>query len=128
MRTARPRQLPASDPKAPWRALLSSLALETSELANSADQLQDLFGELVAERGRRDDETVRRAQILDGVVQRLEGMQVFLATLSREGLDDLNADRLRAALGLRLTRQARRLGESEALTEDAPPAGDCDLF
>ena len=109
------------------RDLLANLAGETADLACSADQLQVLFGQLMADPPVRPGDALERAQTLDGLVQRLQGMNAFLADLSSRALHDLQAETAQAALNLRLTSQARRFSpQSEGGGE--VDAGDCDLF
>ena len=119
----------AADIHEALRHLLSNLAGETADLADSADQLQVLFGQLMADPPVRPGDALERAQTLDGLVQRLQGMNAFLADLSARALHDLQAETAQAALNLRLTSQARRFSpQSEDGGEIEVDAGDCDLF
>ena len=118
----------AADVQQALRHLLANLAGETADLADSADQLQVLFGQLMADPPVRPGDALERAQTLDGLVQRLQGMTAFLADLSARALHDLQAETARAALNLRLTSQARRFSPQGATLEPDAAAGDCDLF
>ena len=118
----------AADVQAALRDLLANLAGETADLADSADQLQVLFGQLMADPPVRPGDALERAQTLDGLVQRLQGMNAFLADLSSRALDDLQTETARAALNLRLTSQARRFSPEGAVLEPDAATGDCDLF
>ena len=113
--------------EAPLRTLLGALAVETAELAHSADQLQALFGQLMADAPARRSDALERAQTLDGLVQRLQGLNTFLAGLGSRPLHDLSADAAQAAMALRLTSQARRFSPGGAVFEPEG-AGDYHLF
>lgn len=119
---------PAVDPQDDLRALLANLASESGELAEAADGLQVLFGQLMAEPPRRPADALERAQALDGLVQRLQGLEVFLRGLSSRALYDFGGDAAEAASTLRLTSQARRFSPAGAEAGAEALAGDCDLF
>ena len=110
------------------RTLLSALATETVELARSADGLQDLFGRLMERGTQASGVALEQAQALDGLAQRLDGLQTFLAGLAASPLDDLEAETAEIAGHLRLTSQARRFGRPGARPREALGGGDCDLF
>ncbi len=113
----------------PLRDLLGALAGETAELAASADQLQGLFGQLLADPPLRPADALERAQSLDGLVQRLQGLSIFLAELgSRRSLHDLPAEAAQAASSLRLTSQVRRFSATGGAGPPTDDAGDCQLF
>jgi hypothetical protein len=119
---------PVTPPKDDLRALLDNLAAESGELSEAADGLQVLFGQLMADPPERPRDALEQAQALDRLVQRLQGLEVFLRGLCASDLYDLSADAADVASTLRLTSQARRFSPAgaEAATEAA--AGDCDLF
>ena len=127
-RLAPPQPFEAADPQGALRDLLANLAGETADLADSADRLQVLFGQLMADPPTRPGDALERAQTLDGLVQRLQGMNAFLADLSSRALHDLQTETAQAALNLRLTSQARRFSPEGAALEPGAAAGDCDLF
>ncbi len=118
----------ASNVQEALRALLANLAGETAELAHSADQLQVLFGQLIADPPVRPGDALERAQTLDGLVQRLQGMNAFLADLGSRALHDLSTETAEAALRLRLTSQARRFSPEGVAPDPDSGSGDCDLF
>ena len=118
----------AADVQEALRHLLANLAGETADLADSADQLQVLFGQLMADPPVRPGDALERAQSLDGLVQRLQGMNAFLADLSSRTLHDLETETAEAALRLRLTSQARRFSPEGAAQDPDHGSGDCDLF
>ena len=117
-----------ADEQGDLRSLLSCLAQESSELAVAADGLQILFGLLMAEPPKRPSNALEQAQALDGLVQRLQGLEAFLSGMCSGALYDLRGEAADAAATLRLTSQARRFSPNapEAAAEAA--AGDCDLF
>jgi hypothetical protein len=117
-----------TDPQQPLRDLLSTLAFETADLADSADQLQLLFGQLMAEPPVRPNDALERAQALDALVQRLQGMQAFLSGLCETDLADLKTDTVQVASNLRLTSQAHRFSPETVGADPDVAAGDCDLF
>ena len=119
---------PAPDPQADLRALLAALAQESSELADVADGLQLLFGGLMAEPPRRPLDALERAQALDGLVQRLQGLESFLQGLCASELEDVGSTAAMAARALRLTSQARRFNPAGEAAAAEIVAGDCDLF
>ena len=110
------------------RALLANLAQESGELADTADGLQVLFGRLMADPPNRPDDALEQAQALDGLVQRLQGLQSFLHGLSEAPLPDLAGHAAQVAATLRLTSQARRFSPAGAEACADVLAGDCDLF
>ena len=114
--------------QAPLHALLGALAGETADLAACADQLQVLFGQLMAEPPVRPGDALERAQTLDGLVQRLQGLNTFLAELGSRSLEDLATETARAASTLRLTSQASRFSAGSAARLYDEDAGDCHLF
>lgn len=117
-----------ADPRQPLRDLLSTLACETGDLAQSADQLQLLFGQLMAEPPVRPDDALERAQALDALVQRLQGLEAFLTGLCGSELENIEEDAARVAVGLRLTSQSHRFSPEAVGCEIDVSAGDCDLF
>ena len=127
-RLAPPSRFDGTDAQDALRDLLANLAGETADLADSADQLQVLFGQLMADPPVRPDDALERAQTLDGLVQRLQGMNAFLVDLSSRALHDLPTEAAQAALNLRLTSQAHRFSPEGAALEPDAAAGDCDLF
>lgn len=114
------------DPQQPLRRLLSTLACESGDLAQSADQLQDLFGQLMADPPVRPGDALEQAQTLDALVQRLQGMASFLSGLSGLELQDLGKDAAHVATGLRLTSQAHRFSPEAVGADTDASAGDCD--
>ncbi len=118
---------PDTEGQVALRALLASLASEAADLAESADQLQLLFGQLLGDPPTRPGDAVERAQTLDGLVQRLHGMNAFLSDLSSRALHDLTAEATHAASNLRLTSQGRRFSP-EGVRAEPLAGGDCDLF
>ncbi len=123
-----PPTAPRKEEREALRDLVRTLADEAGELAQCADRLQSLFGELIAGPPFRPTDALERAQTLDSLVQRLQGLEMFLGALGREGLEDIPADTLKAAEGLRLTRQADRLGGRRLDAGASVAIGDCDLF
>ncbi len=126
---ARPTAAPQrpTDP-APLRHLLSALASETADLAARADQLQGLVGQLMADPPVRSPDAVERAQTLDSLVQRLQGLNAFLAELGSRPLHDLPAEAAKAASTLRLTSQASRFSAIGASAAPGDDTGECQLF
>ena len=112
----------------PLHDLLDALAEETAALTACADQLQGLFGQLIADPPVRPDDALERAQSLDGLVQRLQGLAAFLADMGSRPLHDLAAEAAQAASTLRLTSQAHRLSTVGTASSAAEDAGDCQLF
>ncbi len=117
-----------SNQQEPLRALLTTLAGETGDLARSADRLQLLFGQLMRNPPVRPDDALERAQALDGLVQRLQGLEAFLTTLRSGQLGNLPKASADAAARLRLTSQASRFAPAAATREAEVATGDCDLF
>ena len=119
---------PAADALADLRALLAALGRESGELAGVADGLQLLFGGLMEEPPRRPPDALEQAQALDGLVQRLQGLEAFLQGLCAGELDDVGPAAATAARALRLTSQARRFNPAGEAAAAEIVTGDCDLF
>lgn len=111
---------------APLARTLTAVAAEVADLAALSDQLQSLVsGALVADTATHADH-LREFQAIDLLVQRLQGVSVFMAGLARAAPDDWRLDAASAAAEVALTDLARRLtGEDHA---DTAPAGDFELF
>ena len=104
------------------------LADEIGDLAQSADRLQLLFGQLLRDPPVRPDDAVERAQALDGLVQRLQGVEAFLNTLRAHPLENLARASAQAATRLSLTSQAHRFSLPASADAADANAGECDLF
>jgi len=111
--------------------IMSSIALEVSELARAADSLQDLVGSLLCDPlAMPDAGALVRGQALDAVVQRLQALETFLIALTPSLDPEWRVDPTSAADLLLLASLAQRLsGAATAAAEDAVAVdGDCDFF
>ena len=71
------------DGGAPLSTVLMAVATEVRDLAAAADGLQDLVGSLLTDPlAMADSSALERGQALDAVVQRLQALETFLATLA----------------------------------------------
>ena len=112
----------------PLSTVLMAVATEVRDLAAAADGLQDLVGSLLTDPlAMADSSALERGQALDAVVQRLQALEMFLATLAPAVSPDWAVDPREAADRLLLASLAQRLSgvAIDTIQEDR---GDCDFF
>jgi len=117
-----------SDGGSPLSTVLMAVATEVRELAAAADGLQDLVGSLLTDPlAMADSSALERGQALDAVVQRLQALEMFLATLAPSVKPEWSVDPRQAADRLLLASLAQRLSgvAVDTVKEDR---GDCDFF
>ena len=117
-----------SDGGSPLSTVLMAVATEVRDLAAAADGLQDLVGSLLTDPlAMADSSALERGQALDAVVQRLQALEMFLATLAPSVKPEWAVDPREAADRLLLASRAQKLSgvAVDTVQEDR---GDCDFF
>ncbi len=117
-----------SDGGSPLSTVLMAVATEVRDLAAAADGLQDLVGSLLTDPlAMADSSALERGQALDAVVQRLQALEMFLATLAPSVKPEWAVDPREAADRLLLASLAQKLSgvAVDTVQEDR---GDCDFF
>ena len=112
----------------PLSTVLMGVASEVRDLAAAADGLQDLVGSLLTDPlAMADSRALERGQALDAVVQRLQALETFLATLAPSVKPEWAVDPRAAADRLLLASLAQKLSgiAVETVPEDR---GECDFF
>ena len=115
---------------------LAAVGYEIASLAEVADRLQSLIGAALVADSRRNADHLREFQAIDLLVQRLQGVSVFVDALARQTSPYWRVDLTEAASGVALSDLARRLTGEEALPPlcdedkgaDEGDGGDCELF
>jgi hypothetical protein len=105
-----------------------AVATEVRDLAAAADGLQDLVGSLLTDPlAMADSSALERGQALDAVVQRLQALEMFLATLAPSVKPEWEVDPREAADRLLLASLAQKLSgvAVDIVQEDR---GECDFF
>jgi hypothetical protein len=112
----------------PLSTVLMAVATEVRDLAAAADGLQDLVGSLLTDPlAMADSSALERGQALDAVVQRLQALEMFLATLAPSVKPEWEVDPREAADRLLLASLAQKLSgvAVDIVQEDR---GECDFF
>ena len=122
-----------SDPKAePIGHGLAAIGYEIASLAETGDRLQSMIGAALAADVARNADHMREFQAIDLLVQRLQGVSVFVDALTRQASPYWRVDLAEAAAGVPLSDLARRLTGQETLPPlgEAPRSdeGDFELF
>ena len=116
------------DGGAPLSTVLMAVATEVRDLAAAADGLQDLVGSLLTDPlAMADSSALERGQALDAVVQRLQALETFLATLAPSVKPEWAVDPTEAANRLLLASLAQKLS-GVAVDTGQEDRGDCDFF
>ena len=113
----------ATDP--PLADSLEAAARELDAIARQGLELQARLGPLL----RRGGEAAFEAQALDALVQQAQGLAAFLGALGADCPMTWRASAAKAAAGLGLAAQKRRLnGAVEPAHAPAPAGGELELF
>ncbi len=111
---------------------LTAVATEVTELAVLGDQLQILVSSALMSDGATHAAHMREFQAIDLLVQRLQGVSVFMHGLARATPADWRLDAAPMAAQVALADLGRRLtGEActnDTLSRNAGSVGDCELF
>ncbi len=116
------------DGGAPLATVLLAVASEVADLAEAADSLQELVGSLLSDPlAMIDSRAVEQGQVLDSIVQRLQGLQTFLGALAPAVRPEWSVDPREAADLLLLASLAQKLSgvAVDVIVEDN---GACDFF
>lgn len=109
--------------------IFGRLEWEMNSLADLADELQDMMGELMEEvASARTPSFLARAQKLDLLVQSLRSMAAFLSILARSAPSDWTLDPNEATGAIKLAALARRLIEDATHADENESDGDLVLF
>ena len=116
------------DGGAPLSTVLLAVASEVADLAAAADSLQELVGSLLSDPlAMIDARAVEQGQVLDSIVQRLQGLQTFLGALAPAVSPEWSVDPREAADLLLLASLAQKLS-GVAVDVSAEDNGACDFF